>query len=232
VLRPSEITNMSIERPTIDSLAETSTRDLAPLPDRSIVVRFLNTVLLLHITSSKQYSAQARAFLLEFSNDDLDETAATAILKDPKHALEDAEKYAQNAKDEQAKTNRVWRAVGVGSAAVVGGVLVGVTGGLAAPLVGAGVSSLLGILGLGGSAAGILAAGLAGSSAVCGALFGVYGAKSGAEMIARHTKEVADLAIVPVRDPKETLAVRICVSRHNINLTTGTERNSISVLQR
>ena len=67
-------------------------------------------------------------------------------------------------------------------------------------------------MGVGGSAAGVLAAGLASSSAVCGALFGVYGAKEGADMVARHTKDVADLAIVPVRQPKDTLAVRVCVS--------------------
>lgn len=100
----------------------------------------------------------------------------------------------------------------MGGAAIAGGVLIGVTGGLAAPLVGAGVSTLLGALGMGGTAAGVLASGLAGSSAVCGALFGAYGAKSSMDMAARHTKDVADFAIVPVRETKDTLAVRLCVS--------------------
>lgn len=31
-------------------------------------------------------------------------------------------------------------------------------------------------------------------------------------MIERHTKDVQDLAIVPVSPPKDTLAVRLCVS--------------------
>ncbi|KAL5532646.1 hypothetical protein ACEPAF_4420 [Sanghuangporus sanghuang] len=196
--------------PTVDALSDTSLRDLEPLPSQDIVSRLLNTILLLHITSTKHYSCHTRSFLLQLAP--LDESAASATLKDPKHALADAESHAQTAKDAQSRKNRVWRAVGVGGAAVAGGVLVGVTGGLAAPLVGAGVSTLLGALGLGGSAAGVLAAGLASSSAVCGALFGVYGAKSSADMVARHTKEVADLAIVPVRKPRETLAVRVCVS--------------------
>lgn len=171
------------EKPTIDAWTDSSLRDLPPLPDEAIVTRFLNTVLLLHITSTKHYSAHARAFLLAFSSGTLDEAAATHTLKNPKEALKDAEKHAEDAKNKQAKSNKVWRAVGMGSAAVVGGVLVGVTGGLAAPLVGAGISTVFGILGVGGSAAGVLAAGLAGSSAVCGCLFGAYGAKSGYQMI-------------------------------------------------
>lgn len=119
---------------------------------------------------------------------------------------------ARAAQAQQSRANHTLRTIGIGGAALAGGVLVGVTGGLAAPLVGAGVSTLLGAIGLGGSAAGVLAAGLAGSSAVCGALFGAYGAREGSQMVARHTKDVADFAIVPVRPPKETLAVRICVS--------------------
>ena len=149
----------------------------------------------------------------------LDEAAALATLKDPSHATSNsndlnvnAESHTQSAKNAQAQKNKIWRRVGITGAAIAGGVLVGVTGGLAAPLVGAGVTTILGALGVGGSAAGVLAAGLASSSAVCGALFGVYGAKEGADMVARHTKDVADLAIVPVRQPKDTLAVRVCVS--------------------
>lgn len=102
----------------------------------------------------------------------------------------------------------------MGLGAIAGGVLIGVTGGLAAPLVGAGVTTLLGWLGVGGTAVGLLASGLAGSSVVCGALFGAYGARSTANMVERHTREVRDLAIVPIRDIKgdETLGVRLCVS--------------------
>ncbi|KAI5121650.1 hypothetical protein M0805_002726 [Coniferiporia weirii] len=198
------------ECPIVDPLTDTSIRGLAALPPPDDLSHLLNTVLLLHITSTKHYSAHTRAFL--FSLGALDEAAASATLQDPAHALADAEAHAQDAQSAQARQNRTWRAIGVGGAALAGGVLVGVTGGLAAPLVGAGLSAVLGTLGLGGSAAGLLATGLASSSAVCGTLFGMYGAKEGAEMVARHTKDVADFAIVPVREPKKTLAVRVCVS--------------------
>lgn len=65
-----------------------------------------------------------------------------------------------------------------------------------------------------GTAASLLASGLAGSGVVCGALFGAYGARSTASMVERHTKEISDLSIIPVRQfhNDESLAVRLCVS--------------------
>jgi hypothetical protein len=104
--------------------------------------------------------------------------------------------------------------VGMGLGAIAGGVLVGVTGGLAAPLVGAGVTTILGWLGVGGTALGLFATGLASSSVVCGALFGVYGATSTAKMVETHTREIRDLDIVRVKkeEKEDTLAVRLCVT--------------------
>ena len=205
---------IALERETVDPLTDTSTRDLAPLPPPTTLIAVLNTTLILHITSSKCYSAHTRAFLSAFSPTPLDEVAIASTLKDPSRALAQAEaqKHAKDAQAAQAKSNKIWRRVGMGGAAIAGGVLVGVTGGLAAPLVGAGISTLLGAVGVGGTAVGVLATGLAGSSAVCGALFGAYGAKSSMDMASRHTKDVADFAIVPVREPKDTLGVRLCVS--------------------
>ena len=118
----------------------------------------------------------------------------------------------QETKDEHAFKGKTFRMVGMGLGAIAGGVLVGVTGGLAAPLVGAGVTALFGALGVGGTAVGLLASGLASSSVVCGALFGAYGAQSTAGMVRRYTREIRDLAVLPVRRPEETLAVRLCVS--------------------
>lgn len=102
--------------------------------------------------------------------------------------------------------------VGMGLAGVAGGALIGLTGGLAAPVVGGAVGSVFTFLGVGGTAAGMLATGIASSSVVCGTLFGVYGARSSAQLIERHMREVEDLALVPVHPPQETLAVRLCVS--------------------
>ncbi|GJE95146.1 hypothetical protein PsYK624_113270 [Phanerochaete sordida] len=198
--------------PMLDALADTSTIGLPSLPDEAHINQTLQTVLFLHLTTSKTYHAHTRAFLASFVH--VDEDAVAATLKDPERAVQEAERKSktQRATEQHAARNRTLRRVGVGVAAVGGGVLIGLTGGLAAPLVGAGVSTVLGWLGVGGTAAGLLASGLAGSSVVCGALFGAYGSQRSAEMVARCTREVRDLALEPVARPRETLAVRLCVS--------------------
>ncbi|EPQ58312.1 DUF726-domain-containing protein [Gloeophyllum trabeum ATCC 11539] len=196
--------------PDLSPMSDTSLAGLPKLPDKALSRKVFNAILFLHVTSSKQYSAHTRYFLTTFAP--LDEASIAATLKDPDRAVSEAEKPTEQAKNQQAERGRTLRRVGMGLGAVAGGVLVGVTGGLAAPVVGAGVGSILSFLGVGGTAAGLLATGLASSSVVCGALFGAYGAKSTASMVERHTREVQDLAILPVRPPKETLAVRLCTS--------------------
>ncbi|TDL24863.1 DUF726-domain-containing protein [Rickenella mellea] len=196
--------------PQLSSTSDTSTNGLKPLPPHDRLSKVLNAVLFLQVTTSKQYSCRTRTFLAPFG--DLDEAVVAATLKDPHSAVQAAEKRTAQTKEEHAERGKAWRNAGIGLGAVAGGVLIGVTGGLAAPLVGAGVTTVLAWLGVGGTAAGLLASGLAGSSAVCGALFGAYGAKSTAAMVERHTREVRDFAFVPVRPVKDTMAVRLCVS--------------------
>ncbi|KAL1706918.1 DUF726-domain-containing protein [Schizophyllum commune] len=200
------------ESPELDRLAETSTGRLPPLPDKRYLEKIMNSILLLLVTTHKEYSARTRRFLSEFGP--LNEEAIVATLKDPDTAIKKAQDAAEKTKNEHADDRKIFRRVGLGLAAVGGGVLVGVTGGLAAPLVGAGVTTILGWVGVGGTAAGLLASGLAGSSVVCGALFGAYGAKSTADMVGRHTKEITDLAIKPVRprNVHDTMAVRLCIT--------------------
>ncbi|CCM02098.1 uncharacterized protein FIBRA_04175 [Fibroporia radiculosa] len=196
--------------PTLGPLSDTSSVDLPRLPDKERMKKLLNTVLFLNVTSSKTYSAHTRAFLSSFGV--LDEEAVVATLKNPKHALEEAQRKTGNTTREASEQSKTLRNIGIGFGAVAGGVLIGVTGGLAAPLVGAGVTTILGWLGVGGTAAGLLASGLASSSVVCGALFGAYGSKRTADTVSRYLREVNDLAIVPVGGPRNTLAVRLCVS--------------------
>ncbi|KAH9946142.1 DUF726-domain-containing protein [Epithele typhae] len=196
--------------PHIDELSDTSTKGLPPLPGDEHLIPLLNAVVLLQVTSGKQYSSRTRAFLLTVAP--LDESAIVATLKDPKGAIEEATKKTNAAREEQARSTKIIRMVGIGAGAVVGGVLIGVTGGLAAPAVGAGVGTVLSWLGVGGTAAGMLATGLAGSSVVCGALFGAYGSTKTAMAVKGYTREVRDLAIKPVRQPRDTMAVRLCIS--------------------
>ncbi|CAA7271536.1 unnamed protein product [Cyclocybe aegerita] len=199
--------------PETDPLSDTSTVDLDKMPAVEDVEKILNTILFFDITTSKQYSARTRTFLSNFGS--LDEATVVATLKNPEHAIEEAQRQADAARTERAERGKTLRMLGVGLGAVAGGVLVGVTGGLAAPLVGAAVTTIFGWLGVGGTIVGLLANGLAGSSVVCGALFGVYGAQSTASMVERHTREVSDLSLIPVRKHKQgydTLGVRLCIS--------------------
>ncbi|KAJ7097860.1 DUF726-domain-containing protein [Mycena belliarum] len=199
--------------PELDTYSDTSTGQLQPLPSPEVLTRILNTVLFLSIATSVGYSARTRTFLSTFGP--LDEEVIVSALRNPDKAIEETQKQTQQAKESHAKMGKTLRMLGIGLGAVAGGVLVGVTGGLAAPLVGAGVSTVLGILGIGGTTVGLLASGLAGSSVICGALFGAYGARSTSSMVERHTREIRDLAIVPVHKfnkDQETLAVRLCVS--------------------
>ncbi|OSD01551.1 DUF726-domain-containing protein [Trametes coccinea BRFM310] len=196
--------------PQLDPLSDTSTAGLPPLPSQEYLTRILHTILLLHVTSSKGYSSRTRAFISTIGP--VDEEVIAATLKNPQKAIEEAGKKTDAAREEHAKRNKMLRMAGMGVGAVAGGVLVGVTGGLAAPAVGAAAGTVLGWLGIGGTAVGMLATGLAGSSVVCGALFGAYGSKKTAAVIGEYTREVRDLAIQPVRPPKETMAVRLCVT--------------------
>ncbi|KAI0320741.1 DUF726-domain-containing protein [Amylostereum chailletii] len=195
--------------PTLDTLSASSAVESTPLPLGMAMERTINVVLFLHITSTKQYSARTRALLSTLAS--LDEGNIVATLKNPDSSMKDAEQQVKNTQAKHAERGKMLRMAGMGLSAIAGGVLVGVTGGLAAPLVGAGVSAIFGVLGVGGTAIGLLASGLASSSVVCGALFGAYGAKVSADMVDRHTRDIRDLAIVPVRPPKETLALRLCI---------------------
>ncbi|KIY72049.1 DUF726-domain-containing protein [Cylindrobasidium torrendii FP15055 ss-10] len=198
--------------PMLDPFTDTSTRELAPLPAKDQLTRILNAILFLDVTSTKQFSSQTRVFLRSIGH--VDEDVIVFALKHPEEAIEQAQKQADETTKKHASKGKALRMVGVGLSAVAGGVLVGVTGGLAAPLVGAAVGSVLGVFGIGGTVVGVLAAGLAGSSVVCGALFGAYGAKRTSEMIGRHTQEIRDLALLPVwqQTDEGTLSVRLCIS--------------------
>ena len=191
-------------------MSDTSTADLPPLPPKEQLVPIFNTIVLLHVTSDKEYSSRTRAFL--FSICPVDEETVAATLKHPERAIEEAEKKTDAAKEEHARKSKMMRMVGMGAGAVAGGILVGVTGGLAAPAIGSGVSAVLGWMGLGGTAAGILATGLASSSVVCGTLFGAYGSRKTAQVVGEYTREIRDLAIKPVHEPSETMAARLCVT--------------------
>lgn len=201
--------------PEVDEFADTATTGLPPLPSQEAVNKIFTTILFLHITTSKQYSAYARAFFAKFEpHFRPNEDAIVKVLKSPEKAGVQVQPHTEAMRNTRADRSYMSRIASIGLGAVAGGVLVGVTGGLAAPLVAAGLTSIFGWFGLSGTAIGLMATGLAGSPMICGALFGAYGAKSTGEMVERYIREVRDLAIVSVRirEGEETLGIRLCVS--------------------
>ncbi|KAG8783165.1 hypothetical protein FRC20_009118 [Serendipita sp. 405] len=111
---------------------------------------------------------------------------------------------------EEGRSSQRWK---VGLATLGGALLVGVTGGLAAPLVAAGLGTLLSGIGLGGTvAAGYLGA-MAASGPLIGGLFGAYGGNMSGNMMKRYAEQVQDFAFLPLRPNQESkLRVFVCIS--------------------
>lgn len=142
-------------------------------------------VLLLYMTSSLQLP-------LKVLTED-EEKMAKGLLEAAKHMSGEEETKKKAAEN---KDSRKWK---VGLASVAGAALIGVTGGLAAPLVAAGVGSVMGGLGLGATAAAGYLGTVAGSTVLVGGLFGAYGGRMTGQMMDNYAREVEDFAFLPVR---------------------------------
>jgi hypothetical protein len=157
--------------------------------------------LLLLMLSLEQYSAYSRILLLRLASSlkleadllgDHEKSVAQGLLATAASQM-DAEATAKN----QASNDAVSRRWKVGLATVGGAVLIGVTGGLAAPLLAAGLGTVMGGLGLGVVSTYLGA--LAGSSVLVGSLFGAYGAKMTGRLMDQYAKEVQDFEFLPVQ---------------------------------
>ncbi|OAX84207.1 hypothetical protein ACJ72_01417 [Emergomyces africanus] len=170
---------------------------------RATKLIMLRSVLLL-LLSLQHYSAHSRVLLLRMASslglsvDDLVNSeikVAEGLLHTAKAMTADEE---AKAKIEETKVSKKWK---VGLASIAGGVLIGVTGGLAAPFVAAGIGAVMGGLGLGATvAAGYLGA-VASSTAIIGGIFGAYGARMTGKMMDRYAREVEDFAFLPIHTP-------------------------------
>ncbi|KAL1972618.1 hypothetical protein VTN31DRAFT_7032 [Thermomyces dupontii] len=169
-----------------------------PRVDRLLILHSL----LLLLLSLKHYSAHSRVLLLRVAsslriplqelNEDERKTARGLLdVAVTMSADEEAKKRI-----EENKEARRWK---VGLATVAGAALIGITGGLAAPLLAAGIGTIMGGLGLGGTiAAGYLGA-LASSGVIVGGLFGAYGGRMTGKMMDKYAREVEDFAFIPTR---------------------------------
>jgi hypothetical protein len=106
---------------------------------------------------------------------------------------------ADESTKKKAADNSAARKWKVGLATVGGAVLIGVTGGLAAPLLAAGVGTVMGGLGLGATVISGYLGALAGSGVLVGTLFGAYGGKMTGRMMDQYAKEVEDFRFIPIR---------------------------------
>ena len=171
---------------------------LADLPEEKRAL-ILHSMLLL-LLSLERYTAHSRVLMLYLvtslglSVDRLleDESkTAEGLLEAAKHMSADEE--TKKKADENA-SSRKWK-VGLGT--VAGAALIGVTGGLAAPALAAGIGTVMG--GLGMATAGTYLGALASSSVLVGGLFGAYGGSMTGKMMERYAADVEDFSFVPVR---------------------------------
>lgn len=186
----------------------------------------LGCILLLLLSTGK-YSAHSRVLALylasalnlsqTFLNNEESEITKTLIesSRADRKDQENMSAEAETAKRQQEnKASRYWK---VGLASVAGATIIGVTGGLAAPLVAGAVGGILGGVGLGGVASflGIFWM----NGALVGALFGAFGAKMTGSMMDKYAKEVDDFRFIPlnaeetqdptsVRQPAQSKALR------------------------
>ncbi|RJE21530.1 DUF726 domain protein [Aspergillus sclerotialis] len=162
--------------------------------------------LLLLMLSLEHYNALSRVLMvyvvsslgldLKILNDD--EVKVARVLLDA--ALQFSSNGGEQEQVKKGDSSRKWK---VGIASVAGAVLIGVTGGLAAPLVAAGLGTVMGGLGLGATAAAGYLGALAGSGVIVGGLFGAYGGKMTGKMMDKYAREVEDFAFIPIHGSQQ-----------------------------
>lgn len=174
---------------------------LRSLPEEKRAV-ILHSVLLL-LLSLENYQAHSRVLLLHLSTSlhlpieflATDESKVARVLLTAAESMNADEETKKAA--EENKSGRKWK---VGLATVAGAALIGITGGLAAPLLAAGIGTVMGGLGLGATAAAGYLGTLAASSVLVGSLFGAYGGRMTGKMMDQYAREVEDFAFIPLRD--------------------------------
>lgn len=167
-----------------------------PVATRMLILHSL----LLLLLSLEHYSAHSRVLLLNVASSlglsmkvlvDNEIKVARGLLEAAKEMSGDEE---TRKKVEKSSTARKWK---VGLASVAGAALIGVTGGLAAPLIAAGLGTVMGGLGLGATAAAGYLGAVAGSGVIIGGIFGAYGGRMTGKMMDQYAREVEDFAFIP-----------------------------------
>ncbi|KAK4129202.1 DUF726-domain-containing protein [Parathielavia appendiculata] len=164
---------------------------------------------LLVLLSTGHYSAHARAMAVYLASAlelplavlNSEEAEIAMSLVERSNQAVNAQQQTMSAQAEaekrkqQNQSSRYWK---VGLASVAGAALIGVTGGLAAPVVAGAIGGIMGSVGLGGVASflGIFWM----NGALVGTLFGAFGARMTGEMVDRYAREVEDFRFIPLKD--------------------------------
>lgn len=187
------------------SLPEGFISSIAQIPeDRKILI--LDSVLLL-LLSLEHYSAHSRILMLKL----------THILRLPESTLVDnesavassllstaaAKMSADDSTQRQASEGAAARRWKIGAATVAGAALIGITGGLAAPILAAGVGGIMGGVGLGAVAS--LLGPLATNMVLVGGLFGAYGGRMTGRIMEKYAREIKDFEFLPVSAGQQAL---------------------------
>ncbi|EAW14134.1 DUF726 domain protein [Aspergillus clavatus NRRL 1] len=198
---------------------------LSQLPEAKKLL-VLHSLLLL-LLSLKHYNALSRVVLLYVASSlgldvkllNEDEVKVARGLLDT--ALEASPNDEAQDQGQHRDSSRKWK---VGIASVAGAALIGITGGLAAPLVAAGLGTVMGGLGLGATAAAGYLGALAGSSVIVGGLFGAYGGRMTGRMVDKYAREVDDFAFLPIHSgPRQRTEDERDAARqdHRLRVTIG-----------
>ena len=166
----------------------------------------LHSMLLLML-SLEHYNAASRVLLLYLTSSlklglkhlrEDEEATAQGLLQAAKQITADEE--ALKKKKLEGQEAHKWR---VRLATAAGAAVVGVSGGLAAPMIAAGVGTVLGGLGLEATAAAGYLGSVAGSTYLVGGLFGAYGGRMTGDMMQELSAEVEDFAFLPVHGDRK-----------------------------
>lgn len=181
----------------------TSTKLYSTPKERRVLL--LHSMLLL-LLSLENYIGHSRILLLHLASSlhlplhilaEEEIKVAQGLLEAAKHM--DGKEETKKRSDENAISRR-WK---VGLAGVAGAAVIGVTGGLAAPLVAGAFGTIMGGLGLGATTAAGLLGTLAESGVIVGSLFGAYGGRMTGKMMDAYAKEVEDFAFLPLKGSKK-----------------------------
>ncbi|KAL4938938.1 hypothetical protein BDV06DRAFT_214710 [Aspergillus oleicola] len=186
--------------PTWSPLAEVYHPIETPLirlskPKRLLILHSL----LLLMLSLEHYNANSRVLML-YAASSLGLGIKTLNQDEVKisRGLLDAALQMPSKSETQGRESDPMKKWKVGLASVAGAVLIGVTGGLAAPFIAAGLGTVMGGLGLGATAAAGYLGAVAGSGVIVGGLFGAYGGRMTGKMVDKYAREVDDFAFLPI----------------------------------